>query len=300
MTDPAIQKTNIVSQEEVMDAQTTSVKRPNEEMDDNNNEEETVGLGKGKVGRPRLENQQVTPEGITVPTQEAEATTDIANEDIEVEDEACIIIELGEKAVSDNLHIDRGAFLELLRHSPFNGCHTGKPQFQVTRKRILINLIRKEDLATLLLIDRLELDGENWPIVCKKAERATQLKFGVIKIHPQVSENSIKEDLLRNGEKVEIVQRITKREGPTYSVKLSFKDNVIPEVVMWGGELMKVHKYNPGVLICNKCSKGGHLAKYCNAKSGLKCPLCAGNHGKDLCKLKNITDTTQELCKLWR
>ena len=66
---------------------------------------------------------------------------------------------------------------------------------------------------------------------------------------------------------------------------------------MWGSQELYVHKSNPGVLICNKCSKGGHIAKYCNSRdANIKCPLCAGSHGKDACSLKGNKDTSQRKC----
>ena len=214
---------------------------------------------------------------------------------LEVE-EIALIIELGEKAVSDKLHIDRGTFLELLRRSPFNNKHTGRPQFQISKERVIVNIIDKEDVPDLLRVKYLEMDGEKWPINVKIAERAPNIKFGVIKVHPEVPVSSIKADLLRNGINVDEVHRITKRSGPTYSVRLSFKDNVKPEKVVWGGQILTVFKYNPGVSICNKCSKGGHFAKNCNSTNAIKCPLCAGNHGKNECSLDGNADASRRKC----
>ena len=68
------------------------------------------------------------------------------------EEEICMSIELGVKAIEDKLHIDRGTFLELLRRSPFHGCHTGRPQFQVSRKRVLVNILKKEYVQNLVKI----------------------------------------------------------------------------------------------------------------------------------------------------
>ena len=63
-----------------------------------------------------------------------------------------------------------------------------------------------------------------------------------------------------------------------------FNDNIRPEKVRYAQEIIRVHKYNPGVLLCNRCAKGGHLAKYCNSLKE-RCPLCRKEHGKDSCNI---------------
>ena len=244
-----------------------------------------------KQVKPRMDTTTASLEANVIVEQQQQ-------ENENEKEEISLIIELGEKAVRDNLHLDRGTFLELLKRSPFGACHTGRPQFQITKKRVIVNIKSKEFVPFLLKVDKLVLDDEEWPVTCKLAENAGAVHkiFGVIKIHPSISEKRIKDGLLRTNDNIDEVLRISKRTGPTFSVRLSFKNNVKPEKVIWGDRELFVYTFNPGVLICNVCSKGGHLAKNCNSVTGLKCPLCADKHGKDACPLKEDRDMTKRKC----
>ena len=278
-----IERTN----DEIMDAQTSSVKRPNTVLEDVNNSESV----RRRLNTSSEENTHTTGESTT-----SGEIGSVQQRPSEVEDEDIpFIIELGDKAVRDKFHNDRGAFLQVLSKSPFAHRHSGKPNFHVTKKRVVLNILKKEYSPELLNIKQLVYNGESWPIECKLATKEPQFKYGVIKIHPEVSEESIKSDLLRNGVKIDEVFRIKNAAGPTYSVRLSFKDNIVPEKVTWGGEELFVSSYFPGVLICNKCSKGGHIAKYCRTNlRDFKCPLCAGEHIKFECKLYKDNDRDPE------
>ena len=285
---------------ENMDAQTSAVKRLRDKEVSN---EVNSNLG----SRRKLDSDGVsvtpTTEVSTTPGEDSrvQQNTGLSTKAKEVEEDEGIslIIELGDKAIKDKLHIDRGAFLKLLSRSPFDKCHTGKHQFQVSRERVILNILKEKYTPDFLQIKYLDWEGEKRPINCKLAERTPQFKFGVIKIHPEVNVESIKADLLSNGVNVDEVYRIKKSDGPTYSVRLSFKDNIVPEYVKWGGEELYVHSYFPGVLICNKCSKGGHIAKYCRTNiRDHRCPLCAGTHIKFSCSLyeNNDRDINKRKC----
>jgi len=218
------------------------------------------------------------------------------DENEEVEEETTVIIELGEKAKKDNLIFNKATLLELLRRSPFNGKFTGVIRPLFTKQSIVVNIIKKRDVDNLLEIKKLEYEGEEWEINCKIAEAAPGLTFGVIKIHPSVSEECIKKELERNKVNVGEVYRIKKREGPTFSVRIIFKNNRRPDKIMYAGDEIYVSKYNPGVLICNRCSRGGHLAKYCNSRTPA-CPICGSkDHGKIGCKVQDKMDPEHKLC----
>ena len=204
--------------------------------------------------------------------------------EVSANEEVTIILQLGEKAKQDKIIYNKATVQELLKSSPFHEKHTGLPRYQFDKHCILINIINKQDIDELLKVNKLTYEQEEWEIMCRLAEKAPGLTFGVLKIHPSVSTEDIRRELIRNNIKVGDVKRIEKREGPTWAVRIVFKDNKRPEWVTYAGEDMRVIKYNPGVLICNRCSKGGHLAKFCNSIKE-KCPLCNKDHGKKDCKI---------------
>ena len=203
------------------------------------------------------------------------------------DDDVCIILQLGEKAITDQLIYCKATILELLRNSPFDGKHSGRPRIQYNKQRIILCIMDKRHVQELIQIRELSFDDESWPITCRVGEKTPHIRFGVLKnLHPSVTEVRIKEELIRNRVKVDTINRINKNTGPTYCVRISFLDNVRPNYITYAGDTKRVYKFHPGVLICNRCSRGGHLAKYCNS-TRLRCPLCAEGHGKKDCKIKN-------------
>ena len=119
--------------------------------------------------------------------------------------------------------------------------------------------------------------------------------FGVLKnIHPSISNENIIDDLVLNKVPVHRIHRLHNRHGPTYCVRVSFHTNR-PNTVLFQGIVKTVHKYNPGVLICNNCSRPGHLARYCRFDVS-RCPICSDNHGKRDCPVKNSSDQSTRKC----
>ena len=168
---------------ENMDAQTSAVKRLRDKEVSN---EVNSNLG----SRRKLDSDGVsvtpTTEVSTTPGEDSRVQQDTGlstkAKEVEEDEGISLIIELGDKAIKDKLHIDRGAFLKLLSRSPFDKCHTGKHQFQVSRERVILNILKEKYTPDFLQIKNLEWEGEKWPINCKIAERTPQLKFGIIKI----------------------------------------------------------------------------------------------------------------------
>ena len=123
----------------------------------------------------------------------------------------------------------------------------------------------------------------------------TKIIFGVLKnIHPKISNESIIDELVSNKVPVHRIYRLQNSKGPTYCVRVSFHTDR-PSTVLFRGVVKKVHKYNPGVLICNNCSRPGHLAKYCRFDVS-RCPICSGTHGKRDCPVKDSSDLSTRKC----
>ena len=78
--------------------------------------------------------------------------------------------------------------------------------------------------------------------------------------------------------------RINTSRGPTYSLKLLFR-NLIATTVRYAGIDKLVHQYIPPFksLICFKCAKPGHKADFCRGRK--TCPKCGRAHSKWKCNV---------------
>ena len=207
-----------------------------------------------------------------------------------------IILELLNE--SRKLINDKATIRNLIENSPFGPKYSGYPKLNDIRKcEIKLYINDKKHLNDLVQITSLRERDRFWPIKCRIPPENPGLNYGVMKnIHPEVELFRIKDELLRSGVDVEEVHRIRNHIGITYCVKILFKNNIIPESVLYAGEEKRIHKFNPPIrsLICFKCSGPGHIAIHCSSRE--RCPKCSKNHHKFQCTADTINNPALRKC----
>ena len=197
------------------------------------------------------------------------------------------------RSEAKNIINDRNLITSLIKESDFGQYYSGIIKYNPDRQEIGIYIKDKENIQELIEIDQLgNLYHGTWPISCRVPN---QIGFtdGVMKrIHPNVPEERIKQELSRNGYRVSEVWRITKaNKDPTYNVRIRFSNGIIPNEVQYYWSTKKIHKYIPRVRICHKCAKSGHKAENCTSTQ-YNCPMCnSSEHGRDNCDQTENTES---------
>ena len=206
-----------------------------------------------------------------------------------------IIIKFVGISVDEDFLNDNGTLFYLLRNSPFTGKFQGKGNKVFSKHELTLKIIDSRYISDLLNIKYLEDGDQKWPIVCSTPARRQEENhcFGIIKVHPSIKDDRLKAEINRNfdlntstGAKVMEIFRIKRREGPsqhvsTWSVRLKFEGKNKPEYFYHGEEYLDVITYYPRLVICSKCAKSGHIAKYCNNTP--RCGRCSKHHEKWKC-----------------
>ena len=203
------------------------------------------------------------------------------------------------KSESKNIINDRNLITSLIKESDFGQHYSGVIKYNPDRQEIGIYIKNKEDIQELIEIDQLGNPYHGiWPISCRVPSQ-TGFTDGVMKrIHPNVPEERIKQELSRNGYRVSEVWRITKpNKDPTYNVRIRFSNGIIPNQVQYYWSTKKIHKYIPRVRICHRCAKSGHKAENCTSRQ-YNCPMCnSSKHGRDNCdQTENIENRRCNNC----
>ena len=196
---------------------------------------------------------------------------------------------------------EMGICMHLLNTSPFKGLFEGTGLVKPLRNELFLTITDKEKIPQLLTIVHLEHEPTRtkFPIKCRLPD-FTSLEpdhsYGELKnVSPHTPEFLIKEDIERQeinktrGINVLEVKRQYKKFGgvvvPKYSLKIKFSGPNPPKEIFYGGIARQIHPYVPNFVICAKCSKSGHVHKYCNNE--LRCGKCGGNHDKRTCTKGN-------------
>ena len=138
-----------------------------------------------------------------------------------------------DKSKDEQLIHDKATINYMIQNSPLGAKSTGIPRFQTTSHKIVLQIIDNDDIPELLLLNKLTNEEGDWPIVCYRAQNNPALSsLGVIRgIPPEVKENRIKANLIREGAHILSVTRIKNYRGDTYTVKIQFVGTTIPETV---------------------------------------------------------------------
>jgi len=219
---------------------------------------------------------------------------------IEVSGSTIVIQFINESRDANIIH-DKGTLHHLLNNSPFAGAIDGKGRFSFSKHEYIINIKNNNDLAKLLSVEHLDNKdtGEIWPIQCRELENFHDNSYvvGVLKnIHPSVLENRIQDEINRNKTRNEqngiiileshrIKKSVDGALTNTYCVKIKFSGQNKPNNIAYGGEIHEIHDYTPQVVICFRCSKTGHIAKYCSRPP--KCGFCGEKHESRNCGKDN-------------
>ena len=191
-----------------------------------------------------------------------------------------------DKSKDEQLIHDKATINYMIQNSPLGAKSTGIPRFQTTSHKIVLQIIDNDDIPELLLLNKLTNEEGDWPIVCYRAQNNPALSsLGVIRgIPPEVKENRIKANLIREGAHILSVTRIKNYRGDTYTVKIQFVGTTIPETVKYNGNDKTVFPYLPPAnrLLCLRCGKGRHKIVNCKTRN-LKCPICSQPHERREC-----------------
>ena len=216
---------------------------------------------------------------------------------------------LGE-AYRANLAYDQATVHALLnyRGSPFKDSYEGNGKFRASKHELEFIIKNKKWIQDLTQITELwdPYNKKYWSIKCEEPDPEPIFTYGVVKIQPKVPEDRIEQELFRNIDihhdkniNIEEIFRIKKwnRDGGpklnTWSVRLKFTGPQKPEFIKYGGNDLRVSPYIPDVTLCSKCSKAGHIAKYC--KSSQRCGRCSGHHPKWECRI-HVDNHEQKKC----
>ncbi|CAL4058730.1 unnamed protein product [Meganyctiphanes norvegica] len=211
----------------------------------------------------------------------------------------CIGISKTEDLINDPIRIRR-----LLNNTIFRDKYVGKGKLLKAKHTLILRIKDKRDIPVLLCVPELKGTNKTWPIECYSPETSLETNFGVIKLHPSISDDSIQEEIVWNSEfnssrgaKITEIFRIKKKYGrdlvPTYSVRVKFEGTNRPTHLYHGDEHLLVHPYYPRLIICARCSKSGHVYKYCT--SAPRCGRCGKNHEKNQCRIP-ANDQTRRKC----
>ena len=146
-----------------------------------------------------------------------------------------IIMDLIGESKTRNLILDTDNLRYMLSVSIFRDKHAGRPIFNYNSHSIKLYINDSRDIPELVKVNKLVKNGVDWPVNCRVPQNI-QEKYGVLRgIHPEIPIENVKESLIRNGAQVATVERIINRAGPTFCVKISFANNIVPERVYYDG-----------------------------------------------------------------
>ena len=92
---------------------------------------------------------------------------------------------------------------------------------------------------------------------------------------------------------------------PTFSIKIEFGGDSVPERILFNFAYLKVDMYVPEVKLCRQCGRLGHTEKYCKGeKRCLRCGTrgtCSCNTLKCiLCNSDKLTAVEKNECLKWQ
>ena len=206
----------------------------------------------------------------------------------------CMIIQFIGDSRKASLIYDKPTIRHLLELSPFAGKYIGQGRTNSHSHELVLNIVNKDDIDSLVLIDKLIDEENSWPIACRKPVNQNKSCYRVLKgIHPAIPDNRIKNETTRNsyynnqqGIYIEDVQRFMNYQNgtlyPTWNVKIEFIGEKRPESIMYDNELRYIHPFFPKLVVCANCSKTGHVAIHCNRPP--RCGRCGKSHEKRHCR----------------
>lgn len=80
------------------------------------------------------------------------------------------------------------------------------------------------------------------------------------------------------------------QKSPTYSVRLTFSTDQLPDSVKVGYNVHTVDKYVPPPLRCYSCQRYGHVAESCRSRR--RCSRCGKEHAYDACPLESAATSS--------
>ena len=193
-------------------------------------------------------------------------------------------------AVEQNLIYDSPTVQNLLQNSIFSGAYEGTGRAIYSKHELILNITIVTLIPDLLKVTTLTEGETHWPIEVTIPYNANATVYGVMKLHPSISDDRIRQELDRNaiannhhGKVVTEVFRIINKHGGkdynTWTVRLTFKGQIRPQNIFYGAESVKIMPYYPKLVICTRCSKAGHIASKC--QNTYRCGICGRGHLKD-------------------
>lgn len=158
---------------------------------------------------------------------------------------------------------------------------------KVSKEKTHLKIICKNEKQAKKLIEMQNLAGI--PVKVEAYEPFTESRGVIHEVDKAITDEELMELLRDKG--VSRVKRFKKRiKGelvPTPSVMLVFKDKIKPSSVSFLWENYKVEEYVAPVTRCFKCQRFGHIQKYCDPASEVRCVRCGENHTFEECPTKN-------------
>ena len=241
--------------------------------------------------------------------EEARSSMDIGdiNNGPEVGQIIPIKIKFTGPAIEKNLIYDTPTVTNLLQSSLFAGTYEGTGRKITSKHELILNITSITLIPDLLNVTCLKEGQVEWPIEVSVPINENECVFGVIKLHPSIPDDRIKEVLERNAnsnsqhgkvvtEVFRIINKHDRNEYPTWTVRLKFKGRNRPQTIFYGDESIKVQPYYQKLVMCAKCSKAGHIAAKC--QNTYRCGICGRGHPKDKCphKVNSLTNKNLKRC----